>query len=90
MEITAAEIESALDELPGLPAWVSGWQVETGLDWVDQPAVWVWAVLEDEDADAAALSRLREMIRNHVRRTASEAKWVYVRFRAASEMAQFA
>ena len=46
MEITATEIKSDLDKLSALPARVSGWEVETGLDAADEPAVWVWALLE--------------------------------------------
>ena len=90
MEITATEIRSALDELSALPARVSGWQVETGIDWADEPAVWVWALLEDEEVETAALDRLREMVRDRVLPKAGDAKWVYVRFRGASEMAQIA
>ncbi len=90
MEITAAEIESALDELSALPARVGGWQVETGLDWVDEPAVWVWVLLEDEEVDAADLNRLRDMVRDRVRLLTGPAIWAYVRFRGVSEMAQLA
>lgn len=90
METTTTEIEAALDELPDLPAWVSGWQVETGLDWADDPAVWVWALLEDEEVDFAARSRLREAVRDRVHRAAGEAEWVYVHFRRVSELAQLA
>ncbi|MYG53913.1 MAG: hypothetical protein F4204_16640 [Rhodospirillaceae bacterium] len=90
MKTTATEIKAALDELPDLPAWVSGWQVETGLDWVDDPAVWVWVLLEDEEVEAAALDRLQEVIRDRVRLLTGPAVWAYVRFRGASEMAQLA
>ena len=90
METTTTEIKAALDELPGLPAWVSGWQVETGIDVADEPAVWVWALLEDEEVDFAARSRLRDMVRECVRQRAGDAVWAYVRFRDASEMAQTA
>ncbi len=90
MKTTTTEIKAALDELPGLPAWVSGWQVETGIDVSDEPAVWVWALLEDEEVDFAARSRLREAVRDCVHRTAGDAVWAYVRFRGASEMVQTA
>ncbi len=90
METTTTEIKSALGKLSALPARVSGWQVETGLDWADEPAVWVWALLEDEEVESAALDRLREMVRDCVHRAAGQAEWVYVRFRGASEMAQIA
>ena len=42
MEMTAAAIESALGKLTNLPTPVSGWEVKTGLDATDDPAVWVW------------------------------------------------
>ena len=90
MEIAATKIEAALDELSDLPARVGGWQVETGLDWADEPAVWVWALLEDEEVEAAALDRLREIIRDRVRLLTGPAVWAYVRFRGVSEMAQLA
>ena len=86
MEITATEIKSDLDKLSALPARVSGWEVETGIDAADEPAVWVWALLEDEEVDLATRSRLRDMVRDYLRQKAGAAKWVYVRFRGASEM----
>ena len=88
MEITATEIKSDLDKLSALPARVSGWEVETGIDAADEPAVWVWALLEDEEVDAETLFRLRDIIRDRVRLLTGPAIWAYVRFRGASEMAQ--
>ena len=52
--------------------------------------MWVWALLEDEEVDLATRSRLRDMVRDYLRQKAGAAKWVYVRFRGASEMAQIA
>ena len=86
MEITATEIKSDLDKLSALPARVSGWEVETGIDAADEPAVWVWALLEDEEVDAETLFRLRDIIRDRVRLLTGPAIWAYVRFRGASEM----
>ena len=85
MSATAEAIESALAELRGLPVQVSSWQVETGPDSTNDPAVWVWIMLEDEEVDFQTRSRLREMVRNRVRREANDGSWVYVRFRDASE-----
>ncbi|MCY3831303.1 MAG: hypothetical protein OXF89_19435 [Rhodospirillaceae bacterium] len=90
MKTTATEIKAALDELHDLPARVGGWEVETGIDSADEPAVWVWALLEDEEVDFADRSRLREMVRECVRQRAGDAVWAYVRFRGVSEMAQTA
>jgi len=60
----------------------------------DAPAVWVWALLEDEEVGFAARSRLRDRVRECVRQKAGDAVWAavwaYVRFRDASEMAQTA
>ena len=85
MSATAEAIESALAELRGLPARVSSWQVETGPDATDDPAVWVWVMLEDEEVDFQTRSRLREVVRNQVRHEIDDGSWVYVRFRGASE-----
>ena len=87
MEITAADIETALGALRNLPTPVSGWEVETGSDSTDSPAVWVWAYLTDEEVDFETRSQLRDMVRDLVRRKTESANWVYVRFRGASEAA---
>ncbi len=88
MEITAPAIAAALEKLRELPTPVSGWQVETGSDATDDPAVWVWAMLERDNVDRATRSRLRDMVRNAVHAATGPSIWVYVRFRAASEMEQ--
>ncbi|MDE0202159.1 MAG: hypothetical protein OXK73_06975 [Rhodospirillaceae bacterium] len=87
MDITAANIEAALGTLRNLPTPVSGWEVETGIDSTDKPAVWVWGYLTDEEVDFETRSRLRDMVRDLVRRETESAIWVYVRFRGASEVA---
>ena len=85
MEITAATIESALKKLPDLPTPVSSWVIEVGPDATDDPAVWVWALLEREDVDFGTRSRLRDMVREAVRSETEGTHWAYVRFRGASE-----
>ena len=85
MGATAESIESALAQLRELPAQVSAWQVETGPDATDDPAVWVWIMLEDEGVDFQTRSRLREIVRNQARSQTDDDSWVYVRFRGASE-----
>ena len=85
MEITVGEIETALNELGDLPTPVGGWLVETGLDSADQPAVWVWALLVEDEVDFDTRSRLRDIIREKVGRRTGPAVWVYVRFRGATE-----
>lgn len=68
---TAEAIESALDALRESPTSVSSRRVETGLDSTDDPAVWVWAMLEDEEADVDTGDRLRDVVRDAVRRAMS-------------------
>ena len=85
MTTTTAAIESALHELRDLPTPVRSWRVEAGRDATEEPAVWVWATLEDERADLATRSQLRDMVRDAVRRAGDGIRWVYVRFRGASE-----
>ena len=82
---TAATIESALGALRELPTPVNSWRVETGRDSADDPAVWVWAMLEDEEVDVDTGDRLRDVVRDAVRRETDDERWVYVRFRSASD-----
>ncbi len=55
-----ASIQSRLEGLQDLPTPVESWVVEEGLDWMDNPAVWVWALLDYDDADKDALFRLND------------------------------
>ena len=86
MDIAASTIEAALRQLPELPTPVSGWHVETGSDSTDDPAVWVWAMLKDDDVEFAKRSRLRSIIRALVEEKTDPSILVYVRFRGASEV----
>ena len=88
MDVTADTIEAALRQLPELPTPVSSWHVETGPDSTDDPAVWVWAMLEDEEVEFAKRYRLRSIIRDLVNEKAGSSLLVYVRFRGASEVEQ--
>lgn len=86
MDIAASTLEAALRELPELPTPVSSWHVETGLDSTDDPAVWVWAMLKDDDVEFAKRSRLRSIVRDLVEEKTDSSMLVYVRFRGASEV----
>lgn len=88
MAIAANTIEAALRQLPDLPTPVASWHVETGPDSTDDPAVWVWAMLQEEEVEFAKRSRLRSMIRDLVQEKAGPSMLVYVRFRGASEVEQ--
>jgi len=85
MSATTETIESALGELSGLPTPVSSWCVETGIDAADDPAVWVWAMLDEEDVDLDTRERLRDIVRDAVHGVTGDDRWVYVRFRLASD-----
>jgi hypothetical protein len=84
---TTTSIESELRTLRPLPAPVSSWHVEAGPDATEDPAVWVWVTLEQDDVDAQTRAQMRDLVRSAVRTmVGDEAHWVYVRFRAASEV----
>lgn len=86
--MTTAMIEDTLEKLTDLPTDVQSWQVELGEDATGDPAVWVWAILPDW-ADPETLSRLRGRIRDAVMQQMGERiRWVYVRFRSASEVVE--
>ena len=86
MVATVEAIEAALARLRDLPAPVSSWEVETGPDATDDPAVWVWVMLADEGVDFQTRSRLRELVRDQVLDVTHDGSWVYVRFRTASDL----
>ena len=86
--VNVIAIESALGQLRDLPTPVSSWRVEAGPDATEDPAVWIWAMLEHEEVDAGTRSRLREIVRDLVRRETDDTCWAYVRFRGASEVIQ--
>lgn len=81
--MTTTDIESRLKQLHGLPTPVRTWIVEMGPDSTDEPAVWVWMVLEREydEVDRQTRADLRDLVRASVRNwVGDEAHWVYVRF----------
>ena len=88
MDITSNTIEAALRLLPDLPTPVSSWHVETGPDFTEDPAVWVWAMLTEDDVEFSKRSKLRSIIRELVHDTVGSSMLVYIRFRGASEVEQ--
>ncbi len=89
--IDAAQVQAVLDELK-FPVAVRKWEIETGPDATGDDSVWVWAVLDDaEFADEKRSWPIRTQIRDTIRDAVSSAArdsdpWVYVRFRALSEV----
>ena len=86
MVADTANIRAELERLEGLPAPVVSWVVEEGLDATDEPAVWVWAVIEPKAADPESMTRLKGMARDVVRK-ATGGLWAYVLIRGVDEPA---
>ena len=91
-EKITAELDSRLTDLP---TPVSEFQVRTGLDSIDDPAVWVYVILEKDDVDFETRTTLRKLVRDTIQAIPDprcvgeeDTVWVYVRFRTASEVAQ--
>ena len=84
---TAAEIRSILfDELPSLPVEVNEWIVRTVIDSTEKPAIWVWAVLPDENTDIDIRLTIRDIVFDFLRIRCHFLGWVYVSFKTIDEM----
>ena len=83
MVADTASIRAQLEGLRNLPTPVRSWLVKEGLDSTDDPAVWVWALVEPADADVDTFRRLKAMVRKVVRDTTG--LWAYVLIRGADE-----
>ena len=77
-------IKSQLQQLPDLPAAVQSWRVEEGTNWMDDPAVWVWAVTKQGEIDTRTRNRLRVRVREYVGEI-TDGLWAYVLIRGADE-----
>lgn len=77
MTTDAASIKSQLQQLPDLPASVQSWRVEEGNDWMDEPAVWVWALTEQDDVDGETREQLKMVVRDVVS-DMTGGLWAYV------------
>jgi len=86
-----AQLKSELEGLQ-FPVPVKTWEIDMGSDSTGDESIWVWAVLDDaEFADENKAWPIRDQIHdavlNAVRRLFKErSPWVYVRFRAVSEV----
>ena len=83
MLASTADIRAELEQLTDLPAPVHGWLVEVGLDATDNPAVWVWALIESDDYEPDRMTRLKTMVHDAVRNTFG--LWAYVLVRGVDE-----
>ena len=57
--------------------------MEEGLDATDDPAVWVWALIDSADLDPDNMTRLKTMARDVVRNASG--LWAYVLVRGVDE-----
>ena len=87
MVANSLAIRSKLEEIPELPTPVHSWIVEDGIDAGDEPAVWVWAIIEHPDVESDELSDLKELVRRVVREE-TDGRWAYVRVRGLDEIDQ--
>lgn len=62
------------------------WRVEEGVDATDDPAVWVWALIEQDDADPETLDRLKVIVREVVRHAAGLCAYVLIRGAGGAEV----
>ena len=88
MLANTADIRTELEQLTDLPVPVRSWLVEDGLDATDDPAVWVWALLDADDFDPDRMARIRFIVRDVVR--SASGLWAYVLFRGVDEAAEVA
>ena len=79
----ATDIHAELEKLTDLPVPVRAWLVEEGLDATDDPAVWVWALIEPDDLDADRVASLTSMVGDFVRNASG--LWAYVLVRGVDE-----
>ena len=83
-----ASIQAKLEGLHNLPTPVRAWRVEEGLDATDDPAVWIWALMDQSEAEADTLRQPRAMARDVVCDVVRDGTdlWAYVLVRGADEV----
>ena len=85
MKFANNEIRTALTECNPLPTPVSDWLVEIGSDSADDPAVWIWAVLPDENTDIDTRIQIRDRVLQFIRERSEFPVSVYVSFKTPAE-----
>ena len=78
-----ANIRAKLEGLNDLTIAVRAWRVEAGLDTTDDPAMWIWVLIEPSNSDAGTLRHLKWIARDVVREATG--LWAYVLVRGADE-----
>lgn len=88
---TDSELCQSLQDLQQEEAWgsvVADWKVETGDDPFNDPAIWVWVILENMQEFERLGFEQRDKIRRRVLETidkTDETRWVYVQFSTREE-----
>lgn len=82
--LSTEEIKRLLSEHSWSPP-IYEWRVESELDSVGEPALWVWAVYDDVEVDLEAARRAETEIRKRIA-DAGDDRWVYVRFWTRAEL----
>ena len=85
-DVDKSEIKAALQEIQDLPTPISDWEIETGLDSTNDPAVWVYVILERDDVDFDTMSQIRPIVKRTVADITGPPYWTYIRFRTAREV----
>jgi len=80
MAVGVVEAEIGRLKTDGLLDGVRTWRVDRGFDAMGRVAVWVWLIVGPEGPDPRRSAEVRELVRNTVSRSATEADWVYVSF----------
>ena len=76
--LSIEEIKSLLSGQSWSPP-VYEWRVESELDSVGEPAIWVWAVYDVVEVDLEAARQAESLIRKTIA-DAGDDRWVFVRF----------
>lgn len=70
---------------------VADWRVTVGEDSLDEPAIWVWVILEEESQEFPQQDAIRRDVRKLIlgrMANLGEDHWVYVRFTTKAEEAE--
>lgn len=72
----------------GLPEGVLTWEFEIGLDSTNDPALWLWIIVDDAVARSSEFPEFSAAVQNRIRRALRERqieRWPYIRFRTITE-----
>jgi hypothetical protein len=70
------------------PSDILTWEYEVGLDWTDDPAVWIWMIVDDASPEKEGFYQRTWEVEEKIREALSAAgvaRWPYFRMRTGSE-----